>query len=80
MNDDRPGRDVRNDGLDGDAGVGLRNGQPHAGRGDPAGHGDDRRRIARQDLTLPLRCAGGHWTDKWNPSEVSDPVGSDVSM
>lgn len=31
-------------------------------------------------LTLPLRCAGGHWTDKWNPSEVSDPVGSDVSM
>ena len=22
-------------------------------------------------FTLPLRCAGGHWTDRWNLSEVS---------
>ena len=52
MNSDRPGRDVRNDGLDGDASVGLRGGQPHTRRGDPAGHGDDRSRIARQYLHL----------------------------
>ena len=25
-------------------------------------------------FTLPARAAGGHWTDKWNPSEVSVPV------
>src|SRR6266568_9596470 len=25
-------------------------------------------------FTLPARCAGGHWTDRWNPSEVSVPA------
>src|SRR5215471_4051865 len=29
-------------------------------------------------FTLPARAAGGHWTDKWNPSEVSVPARSVV--
>src|SRR5215471_632644 len=57
VNGDRPGRDVRNDGLDSDASVGLHGGQPHTGRGDPAGHGDDRRRrTARQDLAAGAKA------------------------
>ena len=31
-------------------------------------------------FTVPVRCAGGHWTDKWNPSEVRVPVTLDVWM
>src|SRR5262252_4626566 len=30
-------------------------------------------------FTLPVRCAGGHWTDKWDPSEVSVPEALNVS-